>query len=452
MLSESDLLSALATEKEKSPAKQVATAPEVSEAPVSPEGADGQIGNESELAPDNLKQTSFTADFDAGIEESIEPASNASPGIPGELVPAEQPASKDGLDAKSAPALSEELFTADELESALAEVDAVALKSEAVLEPVNSTAFENDRALESAESANPALPTDLVHPAANSISPDPLVSTENEHAAEGAHDEVAPIEPPESSNDDKADQSQKEQPPATPAKGLKFAIGKKTPAAASNSTDTTAGPPADISPAPVGGQGILPEPATTPPNPRTQVLKLLIRAVEGGLDAIHKPIYARMPGVLRLIGIWSVCTIIVSLIFIFGLPVLMSRNDAISHLEQCLLALSGNASDANSDDDEKESADSHGAEKGKKNSTADKKSEKHGDAKKDGHPAESSHAEKKPAQGPKHGDEGAKKKEAAGHGAPKADAGHGAAPKAKPKEKPKSKKAQKPKDAHGTGH
>lgn len=451
MLSESDLLSALATDKDKSPPKKVADATDLADPQAVPDIPAALDDNAPEIRQDNPGQTSFVAEFDSESEVSKVPAAAGLPEVAAEPVPAEDTSSIPP-DQQNAPALSDELFTADELESALAEVDAAALKSEAGFDPESSTATANDGSPESSGAVTPAFPADAAQSGSESLPRDAVIPAAVEHAVEASRDESVADAGVDSNNSVHGDQSQKDSPPATPAKGLKFAIGKKVAAGAASSVEKSANSPPEAAPASPAVQDPTPETATVPASPRAQVLKRLIRAVEAGLDAIHKPIYARMPGVLRLIGIWSLCTIVVSLAFIFGLPVLMSRNDAISHLEQCLLALSGGGPAANPEHGEKEQAESHGAAKGKKSPSSDKNSEKHGDAKKGGHAAESSHAEKKPSQEPKHGGEDEKKKDAAGHGTPKPDAGHGAAPKAKPKEKPKPKKAQKPKDAHGTGH
>lgn len=451
VLSESDLLSALATDKEKSPARKVADAPDLAEPQAIPDNPSASDENATELPQDISEQTSFVAEFEPEGEVSKQPAAAGLPEVAAEPMSAEQPASI-SPEPKNSNALSDELFTAQEFESALAEVDAAALKSEAGLDPESSTAVADDGSPKTQEPANPAFPTDSAPSAVESQPQDPVNPAAVEHAVKASRDESVPDAGVESNNPGIGDQSQKDPPPAAPAKGLKFAIGKKAPAGVASSVDKSADAPPDPATASPAGQDPPPETATVPASPRAQLLKRLIRAVEAGLDAIHKPIYARMPGVLRLIGIWSLCTIVVSLAFIFGLPVLMSHNDAISHLEQCLLALSGGAPAVNAEEGEKEQAESHGADKGKKSPSSDKKSEKHGDVKKGGHATESSHAEKKPSQEQKHGGEDAKKKDASGHGTPKPDAGHGAAPKAKPKEKPKPKKAQKPKDAPGTGH
>lgn len=454
MLTESDLLSALASDSPQPSSKSVEPPAARSASPVAE--SIPTLENPLGTPPDtNDAHPNFEAASDDRGPST--PENTPEPESPSEL--------EDALVAENArvqapgelpanAALTDDLFSAEELESAYAEVDAAAVSGQERAAEFSTLSGE-DRVEQPAMGAETGAASDTPPVNSEIPSPSPPDSAGNGDQAsspqEPPGDSKSAVEPPPN-----------EQPTAA-GKGLKFSIGKK---AASESAVVTESPPGSAGSGPAETTpevGPIPETKAAAAEPHTRLSKRLIRAIEAGLDAIHKPFVSRMPGALKFVGIWSLCTIVVSLVVILGLPVLMARNDALSHLEHCLLSLSSDSPPAADDAEKVEAGESHGSEKPKKGGKAAKSNGKQSGDKKADHRAESKHGEevtkkddahgaKKAPQDDKHGDGKSNAKDDGGHGAAKPTPEHGVKQKPKSKEKAKSKKDEKPKDAHGGGH
>ncbi|MBI5864341.1 MAG: hypothetical protein HZB38_07525 [Planctomycetes bacterium] len=206
---------------------------------------------------------------------------------------------------------------------------------------------------------------------------------------------------------------------AAPAgKPLKFTVGRKggmpgaLPSGAAQPPAASPNPPAP--PSGVTAPEIpVPPPAAVPPpdvsqaaeivvapaiGPVLRLCKAVVRAVEFGLDYVHRPIAARVPAALPLLGTLSLTTIAVSVAAMIGLPILLPARDAITYLDERVTALSeppppdavetepakgeghgeGAAKQAESKPPEKKAA-AHG-EKPKKSKNAAKSADGHGSA------------------------------------------------------------------------